>query len=77
MAKQVNYVKDIVDNYRVEDIVAYLDRGMSVAVQTMGKAADTQNLAQFGSVTSVVTEAWAIIHKLNEKLNGSNSNEVL
>ena len=77
MAKEVKYIDDMVRDYRTEDIIAYLDRGMSVAVQTMDKAIANQNLAQFGSTSSVITEAWAIIHKMNEKMNGSKPNEVL
>lgn len=77
MAKEVKYIDDMVRDYRTEDIIAYLDRGMGIAVQTMDKAIANQNLAQFGSVSSVVTEAWAIIHKMNEKMNGTKPKEVL
>lgn len=77
MAKEIKYIDDMVRDYRTEDIIAYLDRGMGIAVQTMDKAIANQNLAQFGSVSSVVTEAWAIIHKMNEKMNGTKPKEVL
>ncbi len=77
MAKQVNYVRDMVRDYRTEDIIAYLDKGMGVAIQTMDRAIADQNLAQFGSTTSVMTEAWAIIHEMNKKLNGEKPTEVL
>lgn len=77
MAKEVKYIDDMVRDYRTEDIIAYLDRGMAVAVQTMDKAIANQNLAQFGSTSSVITEAWAIIHKMNEKMNGAKPKEVL
>lgn len=77
MAKEIKYINDMVRDYRTEDIIAYLDKGMAVAVQTMDKAIANQNLAQFGSTSSVITEAWAIIHKMNEKMNGTKPKEVL
>lgn len=77
MAKEIKYIDDIVRDYRTEDIIAYLDRGMAIAVQAMDKAITNQNLAQFGSTSSVITEAWAIIHKMNEKMNGTKPKEVL
>lgn len=67
----------MVKEYDINDIIAHLDKGLGVAVQTMDTAIKTQNMAQFGSTSSVITEAWAIIHELNIKLNGEKTNPVL
>ena len=77
MAKEIKYINDMVRDYRTQDIIAYLDRGMGVAVQTMDAAIKTQNMAQFGSTSAIITEAWAIIHEMNKKMNGEKPNEVL
>lgn len=77
MARDINYVKDIVKEYDVNDIVAFLDKGLGASVKMMTEAAHEQNLAKFGNVATTLAEAWAITHELNIKLNGEKTNPVL
>ena len=77
MAKKINYVKDIVDNYTTEDIIAFLDKGLAESVRMMSDAAEQQNLAKFGNVSTTLAEIWTITRALDEKLNGKKTNEVL
>lgn len=77
MARQIDSAKDIVTNYSVEDVIAYLDRGLALALNDMDKAIVEQNLAHFGSNASLLAEIYKVTHELNKKMNGSKPNEVL
>lgn len=75
--RKINYVKDIVDNYTTEEVVAFLDKGISACIDQMDRALASQNLAEFGNVAATLGQVWLITKELNRKLNGEKPMEVL
>lgn len=75
--RKINYVKDIVDNYTTEEVVAFLDKGVSECIKQMDRAIANQNIAEFGNVAATLGQVWLITKELNIKLNGEKPTEVL
>ena len=75
--RKINYVKDIVDTYKTEEVIAFLDKGVSECIKQMDRATVNQNLAEFGNVAATLGQVWLVTKELNKKLNGEKPNEVL
>jgi len=77
MARQVNYVKDIVDNYTTEEIISFVSKGLSTTVAQMNRASGEQNLCMWGNIATTTAEIYAIVKELDKKLNGDKTQGVL
>lgn len=75
--RKINLYKDTVKKYETKEIVALADKSLATAIRAFDQAINEQNYAKMAACVPMVGQVEAMLHELNEKLNGKNGPTVI